>query len=839
MKKHNKQVKTPQSINRGSLMVGTVKSKNMSERGSKFGTIVGKNGIEYHFNTKALPLDYTWDAINIGDTVQFFGEYTTDNRYQAKNIRLVRSTQPSANSGATNDREENEYVSVCSETKDDISLSFYKPGFSQYFNKDKLVAQLHNNDELEVIEKLSRVLYVSSSYTHPFSNKDYYPFFLIGATSCTKAFIRGKYEYLLIFSYFDSGDWQMNSLKVAKEIRKGSDIRDRRPLANFYILVSNARDLLHEVRQTKGGTEAAVIPFSFTEIKECQDDHELIQLINERFDEFYFANNLLGESGTIEEEVLLFGDRGKTADAIVQRCVEHKHSGIFGLRRSGKSSVLRATERRLDAHRIKHITIESRSKLETISSWRLALYDIARLVRIACSGIEQGADESNAEYNKRLNLNSTEADYEKRPTACFVDDVKKYTRNEETFVIAIDEIEVITYNTAATGSIWKSLEAYRGFWGALRDCGCALIICGVNSTINEKSTIEYKGQKCDNPMYARIQYGNDDSESYLPAFTDEQTKVMINTLGGFSNIAFDNVYVLINRAFGGQPYAIRQFCAYAYEKVKQNCKTGSIYQLQKATYDALLDSFNKSSQGEELVKTILEYIEIYEDEYRMLKKIALSLDKYRSINRNDIPLIDHLIKYGIIELNRDTGFISFNIESIRDYLRRYETKELEDMDNTERRQYIQNCVCEYEKKLKKYILNCFIYGSTKEEDARKMLKYCRGSKDDDSDILLDVETCEIAEFFDHKKFQIYFSSLRKLIYNNWESFKKGFENVGIGRQQFNVYMIDLNAGRTDADHYDAENLTDYPDDWEIDKSVIEKFKYAYHALKPFFDKQVF
>lgn len=47
-------------------------------------------------------------------------------------------------------------------------------------------------------------------------------------------------------------------------------------------------------------------------------------------------------------------------------------------------------------------------------------------------------------------------------------------------------------------------------------------------------------------------------------------------------------------------------------------------------------------------------------------------------------------------------------------------------------------------------------------------------------------------------------------------------------------MDALNAGRTDADHYDAEDLTS-PKQWEIDDLKMSTFTAAYEQLKGFFD----
>ena len=46
-------------------------------------------------------------------------------------------------------------------------------------------------------------------------------------------------------------------------------------------------------------------------------------------------------------------------------------------------------------------------------------------------------------------------------------------------------------------------------------------------------------------------------------------------------------------------------------------------------------------------------------------------------------------------------------------------------------------------------------------------------------------------------------------------------------------MEDLNAGRTDADHYDAEDMT-APDEWEIDDFTIRAFELALETMEKVF-----
>lgn len=591
--------------------------KTSAKNGSEYGFIKLASGESLYFNSRSLSPNYEMSDFFEGDSVEFSSTLT--NKFGKKSAIGVKRIK--TDSYFINQKNDNSHP-----IKD-----FYTPGFFKSINITKMQTEhlkVHSG-EYEVLQKLKRILYITYVGHHEMGhNSAIFPFCLIGTTEFLKTFLHGKYEFLLVFSHFEDCSWQQNTLKAATFIRKRKEIAERRPLVNFYILVSNARNLKIEIDKMKGGTEAAIIPFSFEEILNCNSKEQLEDLFINRFGEYLFENNMLGEENPIEDEQLLFGDRGKIADSIVQRCKEGKHSGIFGLRRSGKSSVLRAVTRRLDYSETKYIVIEARSALENIDSWKTALFDIAKSIRIATTGVIPGDNETRHDFQERLKLSSTESDYEKRPTQCFVEDVKIYTKNDQTFVIAIDEIELITYNTA-TSQAWQNLDAYKGFWGALRDSGCSLILCGVNSTINERSIIEYNGKTCDNPMYERIHNCADFSKTYLPTFTDEQTKIMINTLGSYSNVAFDDIYVDINRAFGGQPYAIRQFCAFMFEHIKTFRSPNTTYEISKPTFSALISEFNSSGKGNQVFATILQHICIFKEEYEMLKKFALTPGKYK------------------------------------------------------------------------------------------------------------------------------------------------------------------------------------------------------------------
>ena len=316
-------------------MRGKIEALNFYDYKRSYGFIEGEDKNKYYFNSNSLDDGFDIREFSNGDLVLFEPGTPTSAKYPP--ALFVKPQNSSSRP--------------------------YKPGYSKNLNRNDLMNYTlkPNSGEIEVLDKLSQLLYISYGNKHDMGHNSVFPFCLVGNTSVLKQYIRGRYEFLLVFSHFRSGDWQQNTLKAAQFIRLRKEISERRPMVNFYILVSNARNLVEEINKVKGGTSAAVIPFSFSEILACEDTESLQELLLSRFDEYYFENNMLGEKDHIEEDQLLFGDRGKIADAIVQRCKEGSHSGIFGLRRSGKSSVLKAVERRLAYNQIKYVHIESRS----------------------------------------------------------------------------------------------------------------------------------------------------------------------------------------------------------------------------------------------------------------------------------------------------------------------------------------------------------------------------------------------------------------------------------------------------------------------------------------------
>jgi len=307
---------------------------------------------------------------------------------------------------------------------------------------------------------------------------------------------------------------------------------------------------------------------------------------------------------------------------------------------------------------------------------------------------------------------------------------------------------------------------------------------------------------------------------------------MINTLGGYSDIGFSNVYATINNAFGGQPYPIRQFCAYVFESIKSMRDHIETYEVSQATIANLLSEFNGSNAGRRLCETILQHVRVYyKNEYLMLEKMAHSPQKYNVIDGRDKQIIDHLEKYGLIEYDHRTCFVTFKLNSIKAFLCEVCLKDPIEMDNYERRRYVQDFLAEFEKKLKKHIY--IYYDVNANQNTGRQIILQNVMVNSKYGLPLNANTCKFAELFEHKKFIFYFSSLKNIIGDNWTTLGMKFQKAGISKNRFRIYMDDLNAGRTDADHYDAEDLDSCPDKWDIDDTIIRRFQIAKEALENF------
>ena len=83
-----------------------------------------------------------------------------------------------------------------------------------------------------------------------------------------------------------------------------------------------------------------VVPFRYVELQ----SGDKTQLITNRFREHFYERDLFAFESPLKKDIYFFGRRDYIHE-LLSRHNSSENSGVFGLRRSGKTSVLQAVER--------------------------------------------------------------------------------------------------------------------------------------------------------------------------------------------------------------------------------------------------------------------------------------------------------------------------------------------------------------------------------------------------------------------------------------------------------------------------------------------------------------
>lgn len=556
--------------------------------------------------------------------------------------------------------------------KYDRAVEIRRTSVSEKNSKDKVVnpginpnilLDWFNDEERDIIEKLSEVFYVTNCGSNIVLGTRFYKYCLIKPTAFFSKLFYLKKEFPVVFS--DYIEFEPRALDVASEVYKKikSSIRIDRCCQVFICNDSSIEKKLADELKDRN-LNSVVIPFSYNEMKTAED---IKGLVEKRFKKYLFEVDLFSENNPIKDDVFFFGRRDYTHD-IATKCKNNAYCGVFGLRRSGKTSLLYAVKRMLETEGYYVTYLPCNAAISSLE-WNMALYQIVK-------GINE-----NYSSRKKTHLRK---DYKenKIAQALFEEDLNSLLGGlSKPVILMFDEIEYITFNSAVARETWKSGEGYISFWNAIRGYGLkypkriSIVIAGTNPMINEVPSIEINGTNSTNPMYGQLSQSN--QGAYIPAFDIQGTTSMINTLGGYMGIQFsDDVCARMTIDCGGHPFLIRLLCGcvnkYLRDNKKQRPLTVSI-----SSYEKARTIFEKSSDAQGFYQMILLILQQnYQKEYNVLKHLAIDNTDIISETQDQNSLI-HLIGYGLIDYGQGNYAVRF--ETVRRFMRgeyRFEAKGL-------------------------------------------------------------------------------------------------------------------------------------------------------------------
>lgn len=646
-----------------------------------------------------------------------------------------------------------------------------------------------NNDEKNIIRFLSKVFYVTSGGEEFKIGESTYRYCLIKPTEFFNRTFQLMREIVVIFCDYVS--FEPRSLDAAAYVykRNPSVLRLDRGCHLFICHDDNIENKLASLLKDSNLNQI-VVPFTYRELLSNPSE----SMVQDRFKKYLFDTDLFSMLAPIQNDVFFFGRRDFAQD-IASKCKNNAHSGVFGLRRSGKTSLLYAVQGllRQQAYPTIYIPCESLSSLD----WRTAL----------CKVILDVYQEFNMDAS-----NIHESDYRSPDTAIFFEEDMLACLKDVAFPLTImfDEIEAITFGVVQgedSNNIWYDGENFIHFWNVIKGYyskypkQLSIMVAGTNPMINEVPTIGEN--KKPNPMFRQLSESN--QGAYLQAFTIDDTRHMVNTLGGYMGLSFDEYSVSkLTSDCGGHPYLMRILCSHINKYTRASgIKRPAV--ISKSIYDKAIPEFEKSSEAISFFWMILNILMTsYPKEYNILKVLALEGDAILAQIQEKDALF-HLIGYGLVECNQNNYAIKYS--TIARFLRGEYRFERQGLSVEEQKEEIQLRVNNAEMQLRTLVRNTLVSvkGKTKAKDV--VLNAMRAHPSISSRDVKKAETLTYQELFDPSQNNMYFSLLKIIILDNLNVFENIFEGQNDALIKKNLDAI--NYARRCPDHSYTEKSANW------------------------------
>jgi len=616
--------------------------------------------------------------------------------------------------------------------------------------------------ERNIIDRLSHEWYIThggASFT--LGNNSSYKYFLVKPTSLYQEMFNLEREIIVIFSPYGSFEPRtLDAIEYATRKYQHQPLRLEK-VCSLIISKDNAiESKLKEILKTDTESQV-IIPFTYDELISNKSNY----LMRNRFKSHFYTRDLFAFENPLKSDLYFFG-RTDLIHSIANRHKSNENSALFGLRKTGKTSVIFGVQRVLTKMEAVSVFIDCQNTAFHRLRWNKALFYII----------------SETKSQLKLTIGIKQKDKYTEEEASLVFEKELLRINEElgrkNLLIIFDEIENITFGISSSEH-WEKENDFIYFWQTLRSLCQKLpnifsyLIVGTNSTCVESPTINGK----DNPIFNQVPF------TYIEGFDVQPTREMIRKLGRLMGLIFDEIiYAKLKEDFGGHPFLMRHVCSVIHRISDQSRPVI----VDKTLYERAKKIFNNESINYvEMLIIVLK--QFYADEYEMLKYLAMDeLKTFNDFADMSPHYTNHLLGYGIIEQHNSN--FSFRIEALREYLLQQHKYKKLSMTNEERWQEISERRNSLEQKLRKITkiqLQIFLGKTEAKANILDILGGKRKAK---------YSGFEYEDLFNVSKIELYFEDIRKIIIKNWEYFKNTFST----QQEFDLQMQVINRFRVDA-----------------------------------------
>lgn len=409
------------------------------------------------------------------------------------------------------------------------------------------------------------------------------------------------------------------ALQAAEEFLNTYPLKNRVENLNYFLISENEKikEWLDEYFLDKQESRI-LVPFS---AKELIRNKSNAWFVRNRLSENFFGRDLFGYTLPLKEDTYFFGRQQIVANYL-DSIKRSENRGIFGLRKTGKTSFLFKIQRIIKNKKIGHVFFyDCKSPSLRKLKWNEFLGEICRNIaqRLSIS-IRNNFDE--------INIIKT-----------FRHVLKVANYRKQKIILIFDEVEYVSFKSL-TDEHWHSdfIEFWQTMWAAQSvHRNLVYLIAGVNPTVVEVDKIS----GIQNPLFGIVQY------EYLKGLSFDELKVMIKTLGKRMGLRFEhNAIEYLSKWYGGHPLLTRLACSWINKdaNTKKNEKPIVIEKEELLTTQPTRDS--------DLVfyckHVVSELQDFYPDEYEMLELLASEqISDFVELSSQQ-EFTKHLESYGLV-----------------------------------------------------------------------------------------------------------------------------------------------------------------------------------------------
>lgn len=621
------------------------------------------------------------------------------------------------------------------------------------YNIDKLFSER----EQEIIKYWSNEFYITHSGEVRLA-RSRYKYFLVKPNDSYSETLGLSREILVVFSNYK--EFEPRTLDAAEKIYK--NFQEQRCEKICYILISDDKNISDALKKTLNNAETQIIvPFTYDSFEENRGNQHFIR---NNFRKYFNSRDLFDFSAPLKKEFYFFGRDNIVMD-IIDKHTSSQNYGLFGLRKTGKTSIIYGVIRKLKAINGTGILIDCQDPKISQNTWNHALFMVLDTVA--------------KETNTTLKYQKDDFKPEEASNIFRESIINLHEQlGGKSILLLFDEIENITFDKSADEK-WREGFDFIYFWQTIRsvfqqtDKVFTFCILGTNPKCVEVPSF----REVDNPIFQAF------NPQFIPGFDVTQTREMVRKLGRLMGLKFEEViYSKLQEDYGGHPFLIRKVCSIIAKKNPERPVT-----IDRLKYnEAKIEFENDNASYFDMLLVVLQ--QYYPEEFQMLEYLSTNnMESFFQFVSEDSSSVKHLIGYGIIRKSSEQ--YDFCIDSLKNYVQMkskapkiYKSDEEKWMDITVLRNNL-------ELKLRRMVKIVLRFGYGELEAKEKVIKKIYNGK------RKKYESYSYEDLFDPDKSEIYFKSLETLINSYWDKFSNYFSK----KEDIQAYLHLINSkGRPEA-----------------------------------------